>query len=71
MQNGICIYVTLHVTLSVFTLSANFRVTLSGAIVSHYRAILLPYQSVVTLSVKLELRYRLMLHYWALLHYRV
>ncbi len=52
------------------TLSANFGVTLSGPISLHYHAILLHYQSVVTLSVNLELHYRLMLHYGALLHYR-
>ncbi len=57
-------------TLLIVTLSANFGVTLSGPILLHYRAILLHYQLVVTLSVNLELQYRLMLHYMALLLYR-
>ena len=51
-------------------LSENFGVTLPGPILLHYRAILLHYRLVITLSVNLELNYRLMLHYWALLHYR-
>ncbi len=58
------------VTLWVVTLSANFGVTLSGPILLHYQAILLHYQLVVTLLVNLELHYLLMLHDWALLHYR-
>ncbi len=41
-----------------------------GPILLHYRVIWLHYRLVVTLSVYLELHYRLMLHYMALLHYR-
>ena len=65
-----CYVISIFVSLSVVTLSPNFGVTISEPILLHYRAILLHNQLVVTLSVHLELHYRLMLHYRALLHYR-
>ncbi len=53
------------------TPAAIFGVTLSGPILLHYQASLLHYKLDVTLSVNLELHYRLHVTlYRALLHYR-
>ncbi len=57
-----CYIISIFVTLlGVYYIIGRFGVTLSAW--AYYRAILLHYQLVVTLSVNLELHYRLMLHY--------